>query len=385
MAESKDAQQSGGSALASFGRPLADKLALADASTAFFSLAMACVVGVIAILLFGWATKTWSEYLMLIGAAVAISCACIVLGSLAGFLFGIPRTHQEEETQLQRTGETQTRYRANTNLEQISDWLTKILVGVGLTQLTKIPGKLWALAERLAPGLGGFSSSAGFTLSLMGFFSVTGFLVGYLWTRIYFRRVLMSAESDPISRQEVNAKLARVESESTASSSALSLAASALAMEDSNPQKKVALKDALRALSQHKEYFYQRTVAILLGRLYRVLGDYDGAIAHLKDCLKLRRDRGIPENEDDADILYNVACYLNLSARKEEDAAKAKGTRQEALEVLKQSIQISQRNAGDSLYDKDLTEIVEMAKDDPDLKIYFAPPKQGVSTGGGSP
>ncbi len=30
-------------------------------------------------------------------------------------------------------------YRSNTNLEQISDWLTKILVGVGLTQQTFFP------------------------------------------------------------------------------------------------------------------------------------------------------------------------------------------------------------------------------------------------------
>lgn len=45
-------------------------------------------------------------------------------------------------------------YGANTNLTDISDWLTKIIVGVGLVQLAKIRGLLKSAANFIAGGLG---------------------------------------------------------------------------------------------------------------------------------------------------------------------------------------------------------------------------------------
>jgi hypothetical protein len=43
----------------------------------------------------------------------------------------------------------------NTNLEQVSDWLTKILIGAGLAELTSIPGGLDQCGGYVAPALGG--------------------------------------------------------------------------------------------------------------------------------------------------------------------------------------------------------------------------------------
>jgi len=42
-----------------------------------------------------------------------------------------------------------TKYMPNTNLEDVSDWLTKIIIGVTLTQLTKIPGYLQSIADNI--------------------------------------------------------------------------------------------------------------------------------------------------------------------------------------------------------------------------------------------
>ncbi|MFO0126287.1 MAG: hypothetical protein ACK54J_03520, partial [Pseudanabaena sp.] len=70
------------------------------------------------------------------GIIGAVSGASFVLGFLIGFLFGVPRTVESNDPTL--TKNSQTRVHANTNLEQISDWLTKILVGVGLTQIMPI-------------------------------------------------------------------------------------------------------------------------------------------------------------------------------------------------------------------------------------------------------
>lgn len=72
----------------------------------------------------------------------------------------------------------------NTNLEQISDWLTKILVGVGLVQLGSIVDSLGDLADYIAEALGGGPAGAPFALALVMYFTVAGFLVAYLWTRL---------------------------------------------------------------------------------------------------------------------------------------------------------------------------------------------------------
>jgi hypothetical protein len=72
-------------------------------------------------------------------------------------------------------------FEVNTNLEQISDWLTKILVGVGLVELGQIAAKGAELVAFVAPSLDGNKSAA---LGLLIFFSVAGFLLGYLATRL---------------------------------------------------------------------------------------------------------------------------------------------------------------------------------------------------------
>jgi len=110
-----------------------------------------------------WAPRYWALSTLCSGAFTA-------LGWGIGFLFGVPRTAATDT-------------RSNTNLEQISDWLTKVLVGVGLTQLQKIPTKLALLAGYIAKDYGQ-SGSPVFALSMILYFSALGFLTGYLLTRL---------------------------------------------------------------------------------------------------------------------------------------------------------------------------------------------------------
>jgi len=135
--------------------------------------------------------------------------ACTTIGWLTGFLFSVPRALQAEtereklqtsgRERLQTSGVAATfepsRYelRINTNLEQISDWLTKILVGLGLTQLDAIPSKLHDAAAYIATGFGG-AQDAPFALAIILYFSVVGFMGGYILTRVYFSRVLALSE-----------------------------------------------------------------------------------------------------------------------------------------------------------------------------------------------
>jgi hypothetical protein len=112
------------------------------------------------------------------GTAFAIAGAAGVAGGIVGFLFGIPRTILGSAAS---TGETQ--YQGNTNLEQVSDWLTKILVGVGLVQIGRALPALSKLAENMKAPLGGQPSSGAFGLGLVISYAFLGFLFLYLWSR----------------------------------------------------------------------------------------------------------------------------------------------------------------------------------------------------------
>ena len=96
--------------------------------------------------------------------------ACMLMGVLSGFLFGIPK---ELET---------------SQLEQIADWITKIIVGVGLTQLSKIPHKLRVWAEIISSQAGTGTAAApstSFIIALILYFITVGFLAGYLLTTLF--------------------------------------------------------------------------------------------------------------------------------------------------------------------------------------------------------
>jgi tetratricopeptide (TPR) repeat protein len=144
--------------------------------------------------------------------AVLWALACFVLGTLVGFLFGIPRVLQgsptlgnptSSDTALQDTpaqkGTLAYDLRVNTNLEQISDWLTKIIVGLGLIELRNVPAKLKSAAGYLARGLGG--NTEYFAGGLIVYFTILGFLGAYLVTRLYISVAFSRADRDA-SKQE---------------------------------------------------------------------------------------------------------------------------------------------------------------------------------------
>lgn len=122
------------------------------------------------------------------GTAMAIAGAASLAGGIAGFLFGIPRTIQGTAAP---TDDTQ--YQGNTNLEQVSDWLTKIIVGVGLVQLGRALPGLARLGTNLKAPLGGQASSSAFGLGLILSYLALGFLFLYLWARERLPRELQLA------------------------------------------------------------------------------------------------------------------------------------------------------------------------------------------------
>jgi hypothetical protein len=172
------------------------------------------VVGLVGSVLYA-AQFSGMDFPAIIAISVMLATASAIAGAALGFLFGIPRGRRAGEVEIQtepaprktppsgqatpgREGEgrREVAIRPNTNLEDISDWLTKILVGVGLTQLGTIADGLRRLGSALAPALGDATSSAAFGLTLVISFTAIGFLVGYLWTRFYLGAAFQRAETE---------------------------------------------------------------------------------------------------------------------------------------------------------------------------------------------
>jgi hypothetical protein len=122
------------------------------------------------------------------------------IGGIVGFLFGIPRRMAQPSRVSTKNGDKGSTEpitsQANpadvsTNLEQVSDWLTKIILGAGLTQLTKVPGLMKALGDSLA---GGFDGKPFFPIVVVIGSVVFGFFAGYLMTQLFLVKALIDAE-----------------------------------------------------------------------------------------------------------------------------------------------------------------------------------------------
>jgi hypothetical protein len=172
-------------------------------------------IGLAVITLFAVQYTRWANGEVASTASVGYIAAgaAWLVGALVGFLFGIPHTRQAEAGTAKPGGanpaassdisptDPDNRYEPSTSLEQISDWLTKIIVGVGLTQLGKIPGKLKDLANYIASGMGDHPSNQAFAMGIAIYFSVCGFLLGYLFARLYLMEAFRAAELKRVQEQ----------------------------------------------------------------------------------------------------------------------------------------------------------------------------------------
>lgn len=112
------------------------------------------------------------------GPATAVitlwAMACIAVGALIGFLFAVPRLNPAVEIRTQLI--------PNANVEAVSDWLTKILVGVGLVNFQAIGRFVDQMAGELAADTG---RGKAFALGVIVYFFAVGIIQGYILTRIF--------------------------------------------------------------------------------------------------------------------------------------------------------------------------------------------------------
>lgn len=225
-------------------------------------LATVVAVGMIAIGLFSWQAADWPASRSMAAVAAMLSGAALFAGGLVGFLFGIPRRVQRSQ---EAEGADRSLYGANTNLEQISDWLTKILVGVGLTQIGEIGGALGTLGAWAGKGLGGDDRGSAFAVGLVVYFAIAGFLIAYLWTRIRLSQELTEAEEE---RRRLN----DLERQTQADIAALALVARQLSGEETGRPTQDALNKAVKAASSETRAHIFYRAQVLRWRNWRDAG-----------------------------------------------------------------------------------------------------------------
>jgi hypothetical protein len=176
---------------------------------AFLSLALYSVFGATQLNApeVNWVTR----YLGLLGTLVAVGFAAFAVGGFLGFLFGIPKSNRERNQPNARTtnqSPDENAYLNNTNLEEMSDWLTKIIVGAGLVGLKDLADYFNSAMGHMATKLQG----APFAALIVGAdavgFAILGFFTLYLLTRLFL--------AGAFTRAEAQLRIARRQAEKTA-------------------------------------------------------------------------------------------------------------------------------------------------------------------------
>lgn len=134
-----------------------------------------------------------------ISAAFLMAIAATATGATVGFLFGIPRpssstVKSDDGNPNDDSPPTPTRSASVTNLEEIADWLTKILLGAGLTQISKVPEGIENMALRLSGRTNLATNVVPITIAIWVYFVIVGFFLGYLLTRLFVAGALIRAQ-----------------------------------------------------------------------------------------------------------------------------------------------------------------------------------------------
>jgi hypothetical protein len=193
-------------------------------SVAWFPIIVIVLSAIGFILIVLYAFSMAGPHLRYLSVGLLTASAALLTGSLAGLIVGVPRDVSSgalrATTSRSRPGQDDGRtggqagpadtsgqgaagreaavrsFEPSTNLAEISDWLTKLLLGAGLVSLTRLGRPLGRLIHTVARGLGPHGAATGAAIDtaaaiLIGY-AVLGFLVGYLATTLWYGKRLQA-------------------------------------------------------------------------------------------------------------------------------------------------------------------------------------------------
>jgi len=173
--------------------------------------------GLFAVLLFSFsAPTTWAGGFKLFAIGMLVTGAAAIVGALFGFLFGLPRSFDDVDQPNADAGQPEASAdqgtasappkavetsalrrsaRSNNNLLEISDWLTKVIVGAGLVGLKDITRWLGDVGQTIGTGAGLHPEEGRvFGASVILFFFGWGFLFVYIQTRTIISLIFQATE-----------------------------------------------------------------------------------------------------------------------------------------------------------------------------------------------
>jgi tetratricopeptide (TPR) repeat protein len=123
----------------------------------------------------GYALKLPDATLKILFLLVLLALAAFMSGFFLGFLFGIPKRSEDKDSP----------YHLSNNLVDISDWLTKIIIGLGLVEIKEIPGALAAVGAYIQKTTNTEESVRIFSVCCIVYFSIFGLYFGYNYMRLF--------------------------------------------------------------------------------------------------------------------------------------------------------------------------------------------------------
>ncbi|WP_156679196.1 hypothetical protein [Sphingomonas profundi] len=250
------------------------------------------------------------NFVTFMGLSLLVGAAGFAVGGFIGFLFGVPRMRTSEgEHDTRRAGTSQVV--SNTNLEQLSDWLTKILVGVGLVQIHEVDPLLSRFRDQIDHALtapdGHRLAGAGFAACMILIGStVAGFLAAYLKSKTD----LMRAFREPIDM--VQSALGGVAQKLIVDAARTVLDRPSSVPDNCSKDTAAKLVQFVPPNSDDPE-LYQ-----LVGLAHAVLKNFKPAAESLKMAIDLRQKKGM-----DADLTLNAFATRALAIAGDVDVAKA--------------------------------------------------------------
>jgi hypothetical protein len=294
-----------------------------------FLLAMAILASFGGLLILLYSLRFWAsgQVFRIFGVGMLVAGAAMLSGFLLGFIFAIPRmgglrarttTADPNGPEVLDSHDRRTSPQPNDNLVEISDWLTKIIVGVGLIELHTIPAKLGALSYYLAPGLqpapcaGGVAcaepiisgQSAG--LAIIIFYFCLGFLLGCVWTMVFFMQDLIKPYKEQIYIQEKSLAL----KQQIIGATTPILSAEAAIRENQFGKAMATIEESLKK-NPEDGYALMTKARVLKRQALQAGQSEDERIRLLNESIACI-DQAIALLPGKGDPIYNKACYLAL-------------------------------------------------------------------------
>jgi tetratricopeptide (TPR) repeat protein len=199
-----------------------------------------------------------------------VALASFISGFFLGFLFGIPRKSEDKDA----------KYQPSSHLTEIADWLTKIIIGLGLVEIKDIPKSLWSVGLLIQDATQTEGSVRVFSVCLIIYFSVFGVYFGYNFTRLYLSIQYKKADEDLLNKtkyEEAKKALEQVEME-------LKMDPGQSLIDESVLQKLGKFENLLRKAKPEEEYSFTDWYYRGLHAFHS--NDFLNAVSYMKEAIR---------------------------------------------------------------------------------------------------